>query len=68
MTHYTFRYLNRLIHSLLSISVSAGEKLYEYYKYLEDEEDLAEQRLKELGEINLVTFKVGDLLRAKYTC
>lgn len=24
--------------------------------------------LKELGEVNLVTFKVGDLLRARYSC
>jgi hypothetical protein len=68
VAHYTFRYLNRLIHSLLSISISAGEKLYENYKYLENLEDLAEKYLKELGEINLVTFKVGDLLRARYSC
>jgi hypothetical protein len=34
VAQYTFRYLNRLVHSLLSISISAGERLYENYKYL----------------------------------
>lgn len=34
VSHYTFRYLNRLVHSLLSLSIAAGERLYENYKYL----------------------------------
>jgi hypothetical protein len=33
-----FKYVNRLIHSLLSISINAANRAYEYYKYYESNE------------------------------
>lgn len=38
LSQLTFKYLNRLIHSLLSIPQEAAEKIAEHYKIYEDNE------------------------------
>ena len=55
-SHYIFKYLNKLIHLLLSVPFKAANEVY------------AERDKIVLQSVNLVTFKIGDLLRAKCSC
>jgi hypothetical protein len=64
----TFKLLNRLIHSLLIISQVASEQLGDSYKMGQKNLVEGERKRKELSEINLVSFKIGDLIRARYIC
>lgn len=55
-SQYMFKYINKLIHSLLRIPrVAAAEVNNETERNL-------------LSTVNLVTLKIGDLMRSKYSC
>ena len=68
VAQYTFRYLNQLIHTLLRLPIQAAEKIYENQFCIQKNKDMAQFHRSSIKEVNLVTFKVGDLLRAKYSC
>lgn len=55
-SQYVFKYVNRLIHSLMNIPIIAAE---------EAESD-REKAL--LLSVDLVTFKIGDMMRCKCAC
>ena len=55
-SQYTFKYLNKLIHSLLTISKTAAESARS------DREEAV------LDSVNLVSFKIGDMMRCKCSC
>ena len=64
----TFKYLNRLIHSLLTIPLEAGERICEDHKIYHNDDIIGERKKKALNEINLISLKIGDLIRARYVC
>lgn len=55
-SQYLFKYINRLIHSLLTIPMMAAE-----YAASNREKTI-------LRSVSLVTFKIGDMLRCKCAC
>jgi hypothetical protein len=54
--HYIFRYINKLIHSLLTLPKLASMEVTSDHNRLL------------IGSVNLVTFKIGDLMRSKCSC
>ena len=55
-SQYIFKHINKLIHCLLTITKEASS----------NRKNKTEQTF--LESINLVTLKIGDLMRCKYSC
>ena len=68
LNQLTFRYLNRLIHSLLTVALAAGEKIEEHYRTYRPSTAQGEAKRQHLSKINLINFNMGDMLRARYIC
>lgn len=55
-SQYIFKYINHLIHSLLSIPLKAAEEVD------------SDREKAVLRSLDLVTFKIGDMMRCKCAC
>ena len=55
-SQYIFKYLNKLIHSLLNISKLAAEQAENDWERVVIE------------SVDLITFKIGDMMRCKCAC
>ena len=55
-SQYIFKYLNKLIHALLTIPRVAAEAAS------------SDREKTFIGSVNLVTFKIGDMMRCKCSC
>ena len=60
---YMVIYLNQLIHSLLSIPRRVQNRMKELVDA--HKASYTEEQMEIIGSIDLITFKIGDIMRAK---